>query len=339
MGRARMKFFTAIVAAAGMVLGGCATTSAETAAETRTYDLVSVHGNIQTFEISPVLLAAEKFYPGEATVKMGGIPNLIGAPPIQGFNSAGVADVATHAETQALRYSVEHPNLRIVLNVTRGLYRIVARKSAGINSVADLKGKKIATIPVTSSGYFLERMLRSAGLSFADIQPVSVNPLSRMPEALANREVDAVVIWEPYSGNAVEAIKGDEIEFHGDDIYSEHFNLNSTAENLADPAKRPKIVAFVAAIIDAVEELKRDPAEAQRLLGQYGGFTPVEIARSWKEHEFAADYPADMLDILVVEEQWLASRDNRRARTREELATLIDTSIYREAQALRAARR
>ena len=336
--RGRMKVLTAIVATAGLMLGGCATAPGASGQTARTYEPISVHGNIQTFEISPVLLAAEKFYPGEATVKMGGIPNLIGAPPIQGFSSAGVADVATHAETQALRYSVENPNLRIVLNVTRGLYRVVARKSAGINSLADLKGKKIATIPVTSSGYFLERMLRSAGLSFADIQPQSITPLSRMPEALANREVDAVVIWEPYSANAVEALNGDVIEFHGDDIYSEHFNLNSTAENLADPAKRPKIVAFVAAIIDAVEELKRDPAEAQRLLGQYGGFTPVEIARSWKEHDFAADYPSDLLDILVIEEQWLASRDNRRARTRDELATLIDTSIYREAQALRAAR-
>jgi len=337
MPRMHIKILTAMVAAAGMLLAGCATTS-KTAAGPRTYDPISVHGNIQTFEISPVLLAAEELYPGEATVKMGGIPNLIGAAQIQGFGSPGVADVATHAETQALRYSVDNPNLRIILNVTRGLYRVVARKSAGINSLADLKGKKIATIPVTSSGYFLERMLRSAGLSFADIQPVGVNPLSRMPEALANREVDAVVIWEPYSGNAVEALQGDVIEFHGDGIYSEHFNLNSTAENLADPAKRPKIVAFVAAIIDAVEALKRDPADAQRLLGKYSGFTPDEIARSWKEHEFAAEYPSNLLDIMVVEEQWLASRDNRRARTREELATLIDTSIYREALALRASR-
>lgn len=333
MPNARIKTITAISAAAVLLLGGCTTTADNPALQP-----ISVHGNIQTFEIAPVLLAAEKFYPGEATVKMGGIPNLIGATPIQGFGEAGVADVATHAETQALRYSVENPNLRIILNVTRGLYRIVARKSAGIDSIADLRGKKVATIATTSSGYFLEQMLRSADLTFADIQPQGITPLSRMPEALANREVDAVVIWEPYSGNAVEALDGDVIEFADDSVYSEHFNLNSTAENLADPAKRVKIVAFVAAIIDAVEELKRDPAEAQRLLGQYGGFTPIEIARSWVHHDYSASYPANLIDIMVVEEQWLAARDNRQARTREELATLIDTSVYQEAVALRAAR-
>lgn len=323
----------ALAVAASVLLAGCATAPAP-----RTYEPIRVHGNIQTFEIAPVLLAAEKYYPGEATVKMGGIPNLVGAAAIQGFGEPGVADVATHAETQALRYSVDHPDLRIILNVTRGLYRVVARKSAGIESLADLRGKKIATIPQTSSGYFLERMLRSAGLSFNDIAAQSITPLARMPEALAKREVDAVVIWEPYSQNAVEALDGDVIEFANHELYSEHFNLNSTAANLADPAKRPKIVAMVAAIMDAVEEMKRDPAEAQRLVNRYGEFTMEEIGRSWEHHDFSASYPADLLDILVLEEQWLAARDDRPARSRAQLATLIDTSIYQEALALRGTR-
>ncbi|HZF46426.1 MAG TPA: ABC transporter substrate-binding protein, partial [Sphingomonadaceae bacterium] len=56
---------------------------------------IAIHGNKQTFEIAPVLLAAEKFYPGAASVKMGGIPNLVGEPIIPGFGEEGVADVAT----------------------------------------------------------------------------------------------------------------------------------------------------------------------------------------------------------------------------------------------------
>jgi NitT/TauT family transport system substrate-binding protein len=140
-----LKSLRALAIAASVMLAGCATVPAP-----RTYEPIRIYGNIQTFEIAPVLLAAEKYYPGEATVKMGGIPNLVGAAAIQGFGEPGVADVATHAETQALRYSVEHPDLRIILNVTRGLYRIVARKSAAIESIADLRGEKIATIPQTS---------------------------------------------------------------------------------------------------------------------------------------------------------------------------------------------
>ena len=46
------------------------------------------------------------------------------------------------------------PGLRIILTVSEGYYRIVARRSAGISSLADLKGKRIATFPSTSSAYY-----------------------------------------------------------------------------------------------------------------------------------------------------------------------------------------
>jgi sulfonate transport system substrate-binding protein len=299
---------------------------------------IAIHGNIQTFEIAPVLLAAAEYYPGEATVKMGGIPNLVGEPPTPGFGEAGVADIATHAETQALRFSVRHPDLRIILNVTEGLYRIVARRSAGIARVADLKGKRVATIAQTSSGYFLHRMLAKEGLSFADITAVPITPLAGMTEALAKREVDAVVIWEPESENAAQVLGDDLVEFHGEGIYRELFNLNTTAANLADPAKRAKIVAFVRATIDAAEEVRRDPARTKPLTIAAGAFSADDVEASWKHHRFNANFPDDLLDVLEVEERWLAEQDKRRARPREELARLIDTSVYQEALALRGGR-
>lgn len=301
-------------------------------AQAREGDLrpLAVYGNKQTIEIAPVLVAALE-YEGDATVKMGGIPNLVGEPVVPGFGEEGVADVATHAETQALRYSVRHPNLRIILNVTEGLYRIVARRSAGIASVADLKGKRIATIPATSAGYFLQRMLEREGLDFEDITAVPITPLSGMTGALAKREVDAVVIWEPESENAAQVLGDDLIEFDGDGVYRELFNLNTTAENLADPVKRARIVEFVYRLIVATEDLNADPALAQSLVTAAGGFSARDVVESWQHHRFNAGIPPDLLDVLEREEQWLAARDNRAARSRAQLAMLIDTSVYAEA--------
>jgi len=298
---------------------------------------IAVHGNKQTIEIAPVLLAAAEFYPGDATVKMGGIPNLVGEPIVPGFGEEGVADVATHAETQALRYSVRHPDLRIILNVSQGLYRIVARRSAGIASVADLKGKRIATIPATSAGYFLQRMLEREGLSFADVTAVPKTPLSMMTEALRTGEVDAVVIWEPESENSAQVLGSDLVEFSGDGVYRELFNLNTPAANLADPAKRAKIVRFVYAVLMASDAIQTYPARAQALVEQAGGFSAEDVRDSWRHHGFIADIPADLLDVLEQEEQWLAQQDKRPARSRDELARLIDTSVFDEAVALAGA--
>ncbi len=295
---------------------------------------IAVYGNKQTFEIAPVLLAAEDHYPGEATVRMGSLANLVGAPPVPGFGEEGEADVATNAETQLLRYSVDNPNLRVILGVSEGLYRIVARRSAGIASVADLKGKAVATIPQTSSGYFLHRMLAQAGLSFADIEARPIVPLAGMTEALRKGEVDAVVIWEPESGNAAQVLGDDLVEFSGEGVYRELFNLSTTAEKLADPATRARIVRFVRAIIDASAELRDDPARAKALVVEAGGFSPEDVDDSWKHHRYRPGFPADLLEVMAVEEQWLAAQSNRTPRSREQLTTLIDTTVYEEALAL-----
>jgi NitT/TauT family transport system substrate-binding protein len=298
---------------------------------------LAIYGNKQTFEIAPVLVAAEMARPG-APVRMGGIPNLVGEPGAAGFSDPGEADLATNAETQLLRASVKHPELRIVLGVSEGLYRVVARRSAGIARVADRNGKRVASIAPTSAGYFLDRMLHRAGLSLDDVQVRALVPLSGMTEALRKGEVDAVAIWEPEAAKSALALGDDLIAFSGEGVYRELFNLNTTAGKLADPATRARIVHFVRGVIDATAALNADPAHAQALVASAGKFDPDEVAAGWPHHRFTAAIPADLLDVMSEEEQWLASRDKRPARSRAELARLIDTSVYREALALKGHR-
>lgn len=294
---------------------------------------IAVFGNITTFEIAPVLLAAEAYYPGTASVKMGSVANLVGEAGASGYSSDGLADVATNAETQALRYSLRHPDMRIVMTVTEGLYRIVARRSSGIASLADLKGKRIATIPPTSSGFFTQKMLASVGLSSDDVTMVAM-PLGDMPRALAERRVDAVSIWEPEVERAAQAIGSDAIEFSGKGVYRELFNLNTMAASLADPVKRAKIVAFVRAIVDASAQVRTNPARAQALVVQHSKYPADLVAQSWLHHAFIAGWTGDLLDVMVEEEQWLALQDKRTARTRADLAKIIDTSVLADALAL-----
>ena len=65
-----------------------------------------------------------------------------------------------------------------------------------------------------------------------------------------------------------------------------------------------------------------------------GEFDAQNVVESWEPHGWLAAVPDDLLDVLVVQEQWLAERDGRVPRSRDELATLIDTSVYEEAVAL-----
>jgi NitT/TauT family transport system substrate-binding protein len=319
------------IVAAGMVfallMGGCARRS-DVPAVRGVPPPLSIYGSTATIEIAPVLVAARNRGVAEVTVRNGGIADLVGA--------AG-ADLATHAETQALRYSVDHPDIRIILTVTEGRYRIVARRSAGIRALGDLKGKRVATLTSTSAGYFLAKMLRTVGLGLGDVVPVRVSPLEDMAAALARGDVEAVAIWEPHAGSAVLALGSDSIEFPGDGVYRERFNLNTRAASLADPVKRKAIVRFVRELVDVSAAIGRDGARARALAAEGAGFSPVAVARAWPTLAFPAALPADLPDALLEEEHWLAGQEGRAPRSKAELDGLVDPTVLAEALALEPA--
>lgn len=326
----RKAIISAGILVASAVLSGCA---AHSPVVSQAQVPIEVRANTGAVEAAPVLLAARDFMPGELDVGRGGIPNLVGAPNVPSVFDPGPADVATHAETQALRYSVDNPEIRIILTATEGEYRIVARRSAGISAISDLKGKRIGTLPDTSADYFVNLMLDHNGIK-ADEVTIQRVSIASMADALATRQVDAIAIWDPFGSDAARAIGSDLIAFSDPDVYRERFNLNTTSEQLADPVKRKAIVRFIRAVIDASAAMKEDPSSAQALIAERSSFSLEQVKGAWPHLRFPAAIPEDLLDVMVVEERWLAERAERTPRSREELAKLIDRSVYEDAMAL-----
>src|SRR5262249_38936504 len=130
-----------------------------------------VAGNTSTLELAPVLLAAQELGAGRALVRHGRIPALFAA------DAAGLAD---NAGTPAPRRPVAHPDVRVTLRVAEGSSRVAARRSSGVRTLADLRGKRIATAPSTSSASYLYKTLATAGLGPADVTIVPLSPLSKM---------------------------------------------------------------------------------------------------------------------------------------------------------------
>ena len=131
-----------------------------------------------------MLVAANTFYPVQMPVGQGGIVRI----------TAGETDLATNAETQLLRETVDNPDLRIIMTVTESFYRLVARRSAGIETLADLKGKRVMLPANTSANYYLVAMLRTVGLTEDDVTVVPLLPdrdgqtgMDQMSDALAAR--------------------------------------------------------------------------------------------------------------------------------------------------------
>jgi NitT/TauT family transport system substrate-binding protein len=308
---------------------------------------LKVYGVHYVMELAPLLLAVHQMTDGKETVNHGNIAHLVKAPASMSPAAAAIkneaaqklvdedtnveVDVVTNAETQSLRFSVDNPNLRILFTVTDGLYRLVARRSAGINSLKDLKGKKIGTFPRTSSAFYLVKELETVGLKESDVTIVPLAPVMEISRALVDKEVDAIAIWEPAAQDAVDRLGDDAIEFRTKGLYREIFNLHTTAEKLADPVKRKQIVEFSRKVIACSKQLRENPEPVFPLMAKVSGYDIDLLRRAWPHHNFTPSMPKDLLDVLVEEDVWVATETGCKPRTREQLATIIDDSVWKEA--------
>lgn len=284
---------------------------------------LKITSDTASIEFTPLLVAAENFYSGMATVGSGGIVTLL--------NDSSV-DLGSNAETQALRQSVDHPNLRIIFTVTETFYRIVASRSAGVSKLADLKGKSIATIPNTSAAFYVDKMMRTVGLTDKDVT-IRSGSAETLPNLLANGTVAAVTLWEPSPQVAMDRIGSDAIEFQDRSVYREIVNLHSTAETLAKPEKRRAIVAFVRSLIAAQRQYREQPETVKPRVVKALGIDAALLDKVWHNEQWLGTLVPDILDVLEQEEVWVAAQTGRTPRTRAQLTPIVDDSILKEALA------
>ena len=85
---------------------------------------------------------------------------------------------------------------------------VLVRKSSGINTYADLKGKKVGYSSGTSSEMILQYALEEAGLTMKDIQAYEME-VSSLVSAMIQGSIDACAAWSPSTGVIIKACDGD----------------------------------------------------------------------------------------------------------------------------------
>ncbi len=98
------------------------------------------------------------------------------------------------------------PSVGIILNdYSNGNDMVVA--APGIESVADLKGKRVGVEEGFVCHLLLLKALESAGMSESDITIVNT-PTNETPQVLASGAVEAIAAWQPNSGQALRTVSG-----------------------------------------------------------------------------------------------------------------------------------
>lgn len=121
--------------------------------------------------------------------------------------AAGQLDAVTMTNGDALVTGATGAQSVMVLinDYSNGNDMVVA--GPGIASIKDLKGKKVGVEIGFVGHLLLLNGLEKAGLKESDVELVNV-PTNETPQVLASGQVDAIVAWQPNSGQALKLVPG-----------------------------------------------------------------------------------------------------------------------------------
>ena len=139
--------------------------------------------------------------------------NVIAGPPgpLVSTFAAGNVDSIDMSFALAAKMFEDNVPLKVTGVATAVLGAIVVRKDAGIKKVEDLKGRKMAAI-VGSTAFFDMRTLalKAYGLDLQkDVQIVTATGQPDMVNALAKKDIDAMLSWTPTTEQVVFGGTGD----------------------------------------------------------------------------------------------------------------------------------
>jgi len=193
---------------------------------------------------------------------------------IEAFREAKVdADMQTFDD--AIRLYAAGRKMKIVLftDYSFGGDGIVARK--GIDTVGDLKGKKVGVEIGTVGHFSLLKALDTAGLKEEDISIVSI-PAWEIKGAFVAGKIDAGVTWEPYLTSAAKDGDG-RVIITSRDYPKTIVTTMAMSDDMI--ARRPDDVQkVVAAYFDAVKYMEAHPGEAYAIMAQAEGESVEEFA-------------------------------------------------------------
>ena len=236
--------------------------------------LLLVAKNMHLFEKAGLAPTFEKFTAGITMIPaaqndevdlgdVGDVPFLMGVSQGVDWVMIGISDEGAYAEG------------------------LVARRDSGINSIFDLKGKRIGYYKGSTADFGLEMALRQTGIRPEQVKMVPLTPAEQLAAIMTNG-IDAAMTWEPWMQNMVHQADSKIITTEGDlGIYT---NVDVYAVRRAWLlAHRETAVRFLQALRMAFDVVQNDREIAISTVAK-----EMNMKESWLKTIYKDDPPPNL---------------------------------------------
>ncbi|MDZ7829193.1 MAG: NrtA/SsuA/CpmA family ABC transporter substrate-binding protein [Halofilum sp. (in: g-proteobacteria)] len=187
------------------------------------------------------------------------------------------------------------------------LNAVVARPSAGIDTPADLTGRRVALRKGTNAEFVWWLFAHFHGLDPDAVRLVDQS-VPAVQAALRNGEVDAAVLWEPWLSRLLASSDEELRVFGGSNIYTAKWVLVTTRRSVDEHPDRAR--AMLAAYRDAIDRIERDPDTAISTYARRADVDKSILRRNWQALDYELNLQWSVIATLQQQIDW-AERSGR----------------------------
>jgi ABC-type nitrate/sulfonate/bicarbonate transport system substrate-binding protein len=224
---------------------------------------------------------------------------------------AGEADIASVGSASWMPRIVRGSiTVLATMATSPNTFKIAAHTS--IKSLADLKGKKLGTIGGSSTDYLWTLVARKMNEPEKSLNLVAVPPPELIP-ALDRGDIQAFFAFEPWPARAIQVSGKDKVHIlatSADIGYFLHFVVGANKKFVE--SKPDVTVRVLAALRDAIQDMKKSPADATNIAASTNKIKP-DLARYVLDlYDWGLTVTDEMVSAAKREEQWLRSKERLR---------------------------
>lgn len=219
----------------------------------------------------------------------------------------GEIDIAGSSENPIASKALEKRQVSIIANVNKyeGMY-LVSLKDKGIQSVSDLKGKRVGLLRNSIVEFYLDRALFLNGVNKQDVTLMDSVP-PQAEEDILKGSLDAAVVWEPYVSQIGEKLADNTVAWSVQSNQLGYGVIIARKDWISGHQKT--INRFLKSLNQAESFIIHNPEAAKRIVKKRLNYDDAFMNVFWSQNQFSLSLDQSLITAMEDEARWMIANN------------------------------